>query len=190
MGIPRDKKILLFASRVCKEKSVDVVMDAFPAILEQYPECVLVITGEGPYESELKRKIKKNNLEDKVFLYGYLSRGDLYAFYKTADLFIFPSVSETQGIVVLEAQYFQTPVVGTAQNGVAMIMEGEKGGILAKEPIPEDIASLTLSLLKDPALYQQKAQEAYENTKGWDTAIFAKKMEQEMSALVTPAVPK
>ena len=177
LGIKKDKKILLFASRMCREKSVDIVVKAFPRILKNIPESILILSGDGPLKKKIRTQIKKINVDGKIILKGYLSRPDLYAHYKQADLFIFPSVSETQGLVVLESQMFGTPVVGVSQNGVQMIMENNRGGLLAKRRNPREIADLCISLLKNKSLYEQKSKEALENAQNWRTQKFTDIME-------------
>jgi len=180
LGLPKDRRILLFASRMTREKAVDIVVKAFPKILKAVPDTMLVLSGEGPYESEIRNMVKQFGIADRVVIKGYLSRADLYAHYKVADLFVFPSTSETQGLVVLEAQYYGTPVVGVAKNGVAMLMENNKGGLLAKERDADEVADLCIQLLTDKKLYDAKSKEATQNALDWRTEKFALLMEEEI----------
>lgn len=183
LGIDRKKKILLFASRMCKEKSVDIVIKAFPRILKEIPESVLILSGDGPQKREIKKAIKKMNIDGRIILKGYLTRPDLYAHYKAADLFIFPSISETQGLVVIEAQMFGLPVVGVAKNGVKMIIKQNKGGLLANTRDPEEIARLCIKMLKEKELYKNKKIEAIENAQKWKISGFADIMEKYFNEL-------
>jgi 1,2-diacylglycerol 3-alpha-glucosyltransferase len=180
LGLPKEKRIILFASRMCKEKSVDAAIKAFPLILKEVPEAFFMISGEGPMKEEVERLIKSLGIGDKTIMKGYQSRPDLYAHYKAADIFLFPSVSETQGLVVLEAQIFGTPVVGVAQNGVAMVMENDRGGFLAKDKDPKELAELCVRMLKDKTLYEKKRKEAEENAWDWRMEKFAGIMEDHL----------
>ncbi len=184
LGLPKDKRILLFASRMCVEKSADVVVKAFSIIASEEPDTMLVMTGDGPMTKDIIRLVKRLRLEDRVVVKGYLNRPDLYAHYEAAEIFVFPSVSETQGLVVLEAQAFETPVVGVGQMGVKMIMKNDVGGFLAKERNPKEIADLCLKLLRDKKLYARKSKEALANSRKWKTSEYAKLMEQELLALL------
>ncbi|MBN2533719.1 MAG: glycosyltransferase [Spirochaetales bacterium] len=184
LGISKEKRILLFASRMCQEKSADVVVKAFPHILKKIPDSVLILSGDGPVKKRIASQIKKLNVNGKIILKGYLSRPDLYSHYKQADLFIFPSISETQGLVVLEAQMFSTPVVGVSKNGVQMIMENNRGGLLAKKRSPKEIANLCINLLQDKKLYDRKSREAFENAQNWRTQKFTDIMESWFTKLV------
>jgi 1,2-diacylglycerol 3-alpha-glucosyltransferase len=184
LGIDKNKKIILFASRICREKSVEYVIKAFPYIQKEVPEAFLILSGDGPLVSEVKTMINQMNLNESVVLKGYLSRGDLYAHYKAADIFVFPSISETQGLVVLEAQMFGTPVVGVGKNGVQMIMEGNKGGLLAHSRNPEEIAELCISLLKDKKLHASKSKEALANAQNWKASTFVALMEENFLTVI------
>lgn len=184
LGIPKEKKILLFASRMCVEKSPDIVIKAFALVQKKLPDTILVMTGDGPMTQDVKRLVKKMGLEKSVTITGYLDRPDLYAYYEAADLFVFPSTSETQGLVVLEAQAFETPVIGVAKMGVEMLLKGDKGGLLAKDRDPEEIAGLCLKLLKDKKLYAKKSKEALANARKWRTSEYAKLMEKELIQLL------
>jgi 1,2-diacylglycerol 3-alpha-glucosyltransferase len=184
LHIPKDKKILLFASRMCEEKSVETVVEAFKIIGPRHPDTVLILTGDGPYKKKIRKIAEKSGLNDRITIKGYLSRPDLHAHYKACDIFLFPSVSETQGLVVLEAQYYGKPVVGIARMGVKMILEGNNGGLLAEEKDPREIADLTMRLLSDKDLYREKSRQAAENARKWRTADFARVMEAEIRKIV------
>jgi 1,2-diacylglycerol 3-alpha-glucosyltransferase len=184
LGFPKEKRIVLFASRMCIEKSVDVAVKAFAYIKKEVPEAQLLISGEGPMKDEVERLIDTLGIRNCTTVKGYQPRPDLYAYYKGADIFIFPSVSETQGLVVLEAQIFGTPVVGVAQNGVAMVMENDKGGFLAKDKDPKEMAALCVKLLKDKELYAKKRKEAEENAWDWRMEKFVSIMEGHLIRLV------
>ncbi|MBN1696935.1 MAG: glycosyltransferase [Spirochaetales bacterium] len=178
LDIDRKKRILLFASRICREKSVGYVVKAFPLIKKKIPDAILILSGDGPLVPEVTEMIKQMKMTDSIILKGYLSREDLYAYYKAADIFVFPSISETQGLVVLEAQAFGTPVVGVSQNGVQMIMEGNRGGLLASSRNHEEIAELCIALLSDRSLYEEKSREAADNAHSWRADKFVAVMEK------------
>lgn len=179
LGIPRDKRILLFASRMCREKSADVALETFALVARELPDTVFVMTGDGPFTGAIRRMVRKLGLEDRVIVKGYLPRPDLYAHYAASELFLFPSVSETQGLVVLEAQAFGKPVVGVGAMGVKMIVKDDVGGLLAEDRDPRRLADLCLSLLSDAKLYAEKSRQAEANTLEWKTSEYARLMEKE-----------
>jgi len=179
IGVPKDRKIILFASRMCREKSADVALEAFSLVAKEQGNAVFVMTGDGPFTKVIRKMVRRLGLEERVILKGYLPRPDLYAHYAASDVFLFPSVSETQGLVVLEAQAFGKPVVGVGKMGVKMILKDDVGGLLSEDLDAWKLADLCLKLLKDPVLYAEKSRQAEANALEWKTSEYAKLMERE-----------
>jgi 1,2-diacylglycerol 3-alpha-glucosyltransferase len=95
---------------------------------------LLVVAGEGPAEKTLRQLAITLKIEDNVKFIGYLDRNtELNACYKSADVFVFSSKSETQGLVLLEAMAQGTPVVAIAELGTASILEEGKGAMISTE---------------------------------------------------------
>lgn len=187
LGIPKDMRIVLFASRMCREKSADAALEAFALVAKELPDTVFVMTGDGPFTKPILRMVRKLGLEGRVIVKGYLPRPDLYAHYAASDIFLFPSVSETQGLVVLEAQAFGKPVVGVGKMGVKMIVKEDVGGLLSEDLDPRRLADLCLRLLRDPALYAEKSRQAEANALEWKTSQYARLMEKEFFEVLDKA---
>jgi len=105
-------------------------------------------------------------LADHVVFLGYVPRRELPAYYSMAELFIFPSITETQGLVTIEAMLCGTPVVGINEMGTAEVMKGEKGGLLSSNDVVE-YSEKVACLLKNQDLRTRKSQEAIERGKHW-----------------------
>jgi glycosyltransferase involved in cell wall biosynthesis len=121
-----DKFVFIHVGRLAAEKNVSVVLDAFRQARELLPRGAvhLLIAGTGPVEQELRR-----GAPDSVTFLGNLDRQrrlpDLYA---SADAFAFASVTETLGLVVLEAMASGLPVVAVAAGGVVdHLRDGQNG---------------------------------------------------------------
>jgi 1,2-diacylglycerol 3-alpha-glucosyltransferase len=129
LGILRDEKVLVFAGRLGKEKNIDFLMESFHNIKQQRENKIkLLLIGDGPYREELKEMSKKLKIENDVIFAGYIDRGDIAAYYKSADIFVFSSLTETQGLVVLEAMASGIPVVAIKASGVEdMVVDGISG---------------------------------------------------------------
>ncbi len=108
IGLPLNKKILLYVGRISVEKNIKLLIQTISKLSDDF---TLVICGSGPIEKEIKFKIKNKNLDKKVFLMGKISRDKIGNFYKAADYFCTPSNSETQGLVYWEALSFGLPIV-------------------------------------------------------------------------------
>ncbi len=136
-GIPLDRPMLLYVGRVAFEKNIDFLLEMTKLLAEKRPDVLLVVTGEGPAEVSLHKLAKTLEIEKNVQFIGYLDRNkELNACYESADIFVFASKSETQGLVLLEAMAQATPVVAIAELGTASILIEGKGALIA----PDDTA--------------------------------------------------
>lgn len=103
-SIPKDKKIILFLSRINLKKGLDLLLPAFKEIASQRNDCLLIMAGpDDGYLSETERFIKENNLHDKIKLVGMLTGNDKLAAFADANIFALPSHSEGFSIATLEA---------------------------------------------------------------------------------------
>jgi len=102
-------KIILMASRLTKEKYIDLAIEAMPIILTKMPKVGLIIVGSGPEEEILKSKADK--LRDNIVFEPWSD--DLPSYYKTADLFLNTSLYEGYGMTLVEAKTVGCPVVST-----------------------------------------------------------------------------
>ncbi len=97
----------------------------------------MIIAGDGPAVCSLKNLARELNLTDNTQFIGYLSRnGDLPDCYAAANIFVFASRTETQGLVLLEAMASGTCVVSTAVMGTKDVLRENQGALIAKETIP------------------------------------------------------
>jgi glycosyltransferase involved in cell wall biosynthesis len=162
----RDRRILLFAGRVAKEKNVGFLLKIAPKIFEKHPEAALLIVGDGPYLPEVRKECERLNLTDRCVFTGYLERKDLGLAYAMSDIFVFPSLTETQGLVTIEAMCAGIPVVAIGSMGAIMVMSGDKGGFIVQNDEAEFTARV-LDLLEDSELYRAKALEAKRYAQHW-----------------------
>ncbi len=106
---PQFDKIILMASRLTKEKNIDLAIEAMPAVLEKLPHIGLIIVGSGPEEKRLKAKSQR--LKANIIFEPWSE--DLPSYYKTTDLFLSTSWYEGYGMTLVEAQAAGCPVVST-----------------------------------------------------------------------------
>jgi glycosyltransferase involved in cell wall biosynthesis len=132
--IAQNRPMLLYVGRVAFEKNIDFLVRMTKLLIAETPDILLVITGEGPAEHNLQALVKTLGIEKNVQFIGYLDRNtELNACYKAADIFVFASKSETQGLVLLEAMAQATPVVAIAELGTASILVEGQGAMIAVE---------------------------------------------------------
>ncbi|CAM8374039.1 RfaG Glycosyltransferase [Candidatus Methylopumilus universalis] len=175
--IPLTQPMLLFVGRVAHEKNIGFLLEMHVKLIRNHPDALLVITGEGPAEESIKHSIDKLGISNKVRMIGYLDRShELIACYKAADIFVFASKSETQGLVLLEAMAQGTAVVAIAELGTKSILIEGEGVLIAKDDI-NDFADKVSVLLSDAPKRQMIGEKGrqYAQEK-WGAGVLAKKV--------------
>lgn len=146
-----NKPVLLYVSRASKEKNIDVFCN-----LSKYFNAELVFVGDGPYLQELKDKYT-----DVIFK-GKLVGEDLANEYVRADCFVFPSVKDTFGIVMIEAQCLGTPVAAWPVTGPLDVIERGVTGCM-------DV-NLSYAIAGAMKLDRKKCQKFAKNKYSWKSA--------------------
>lgn len=148
--IPLDRPMLLFVGRVAFEKNISFLLEMTKLLIAKHPDVLLVVTGQGPAEGSLHQLALELELEHNIKFIGYLDRNtELNACYQAADIFVFASKSETQGLVLLEAMAQGTPVVAIAELGTASILIEGMGALIAPDNV-EGFADRVHELLLHP----------------------------------------
>jgi len=185
-NIPMDRKMLLFVGRVAHEKNIGLLLEMMFHLLKLHPDAVLVVTGEGPALSSLREQCNRLKLKEHVRFLGYLDRKQaLHDCYRAADLFVFASRTETQGLVLLESMALGTPAVAVAEMGTRDILGPEKGCRIAPCN-PEGFASVVDTVLRDPELRNRLAQEAHDYARTWSADAMANRVSELYQSLVEP----
>ncbi len=127
--------LLIYVGRLSAEKQIERIKP----VLEALPHSRLALVGDGPYRQQLE-KIFENTATTFV---GYLSGEELASAYASGDAFLFPSSTETLGLVLLEAMAAGCPVVGANRGGIPDIITDGKNGCLF-EPDGEDQGAKSL----------------------------------------------
>jgi len=169
------KKLLLMAGRVVKEKNISFLLKILPDILKKNPDTMLVIVGGGPDMEYFKDEAKQNGVEASCVFTGYLDRSQLSLTYAISDIFVFPSLTDTQGLVTLEAMFSGIPVVAIGALGTLMVMGGDNGGFMVKDD-PAEFTDRVLQLLNNEELYRQKAKEARNHAQSWSLGEITKRL--------------
>lgn len=148
LGLPKEEKILLFVGRLGKEKNVISLLNSFKTVLSQKQNVNLVLVGNGPEEKFLKEYAKKQGINSRVYFTGLLPYEEVVLAYLSADIFVFPSLTETQGLVLAEALSAGLPIVARAAYGsLAMVENGVTGYLCNNE---EEFADKVIYFLQYP----------------------------------------
>ncbi len=176
-------RVLLFVGRLGREKNLPFLLQAFYLARQAVPELALVIAGGGPQEEQLRASCVTLGLAERVTFTGLLPRRQLIHCYAGADLFVFPSVTETQGLVIGEAKSAGLPVVAINATGSAeMVLHGEDG--LLTEESPERFAAAVIRLLQDRSLYERMSRRARHNAAALSAGAAAEKMIERYAELL------
>jgi glycosyltransferase involved in cell wall biosynthesis len=172
-GIAADRPLLLYVGRVAHEKNIEFLLHAFVALRRDRPDAMLALAGEGPAREHLQSMVAHLGLAPDVQFIGYLDRerglADCYA---AADVFVFSSRTETQGLVLLEALAQGRPVVSTAHLGTASILQAGCGARVAPEK-PDAFAQAIGDILDDPARAARLSAQARSYAQTWASNLMA-----------------
>jgi glycosyltransferase involved in cell wall biosynthesis len=148
-GIKGEDVVISFAGRLVREKGLDVFAAALDRMKARGVQCRTMIIGDGPERDWLAQR-----LPDAIFT-GFLTGDGLARAYASSDVFFFPSITETFGIVTLEAMATALPVVCADSTGSSSLVARGSTGFLAKPGDIEQFASCLAKLATDPELRAQ-----------------------------------
>ncbi len=153
------KRLLLYVGRLGNEKNIAFLLPVLKLIRVSVPDTALVLIGDGPYRKKILKEAELQGLGGLIHAPGYMDRKDLRLAYGSADVFVFPSKTETQGLTPIEAMMCGTPVVAIGEMGTRDVMQGDNGGFM----VPDDkqaFADAVIRLLSDRSLQAEKSAEA------------------------------
>ena len=174
--IPQERPMLLFVGRVAHEKNIDFLVQVVNQVRKEVADVLFVIAGEGPARAHLEQEVKRLALGQHVRFIGYLDRHtELNNCYRAADIFIFSSRTETQGLVLLEAMAQGVPLVSTAELGTRDVLQDGAGVWIAQEEL-SDFSGNVVKMLGHAQARSELGElgRAYANE--WSAAKQAKKM--------------
>ena len=165
-GLARQGPFLVTAARLERQKGLDILLDAMPAVKERFPDAELFILGDGPLNAELQQQAERLTLKGIHFL-GFQSNPWIYS--KNADLFILPSRYEGLPNALLEAMALGVSIV--ASDSVGGVGEMQQYGRISLVP-PENPSALAggiIAALQQPEKYRCMPQEAAERL--WEFGV-------------------
>jgi glycosyltransferase involved in cell wall biosynthesis/predicted metal-dependent phosphoesterase TrpH len=165
--LPQETVNVLYSGRITHEKGADLLADAFLLARERNPRLRLVLAGGGPEEERLRERVG-----DAATFLGWLDGTELARVYACADLFFFPSATDTFGQVILEAQASGLPVLAVAEGGPVSLIEDGVTGLLREADAPA-LADALLELASSPLLLERlsRAALAAVRQRTWERAL-------------------
>jgi len=173
--------IVLYGGRLVREKDLDDLVTMSGILRRRGESFRLVLVGDGPLREELERR-----LPDACFA-GHREGTELAAWYASADLFVFPSTTETFGNVVLEAMASGVPAVVVDRGGVTDIVEDGRTGRITPANRPDALANATQELLGDLPLRTSMGSAAHEAAAARSWSVINRALVGEYRSLVDQA---
>jgi glycosyltransferase involved in cell wall biosynthesis len=171
----KGKRVLLTVGRVGKEKNHEFLVNVMAQLKDRDPDAMWLVVGDGPYRQEIEAKLAAHGLTDRTVFTGYMAREQVKHAFALADVFMFASKTETQGLVTVESMSVGTPVVAIGEMGTRDVMNGDNGGYMMKEEVGP-FADRVHQLLNDEFLHVAKSAEARRYSRRWTSSAQAEKM--------------
>jgi glycosyltransferase involved in cell wall biosynthesis len=175
-GLSLDCPLVAYVGRVAHEKNIEFLVDVFAEMRKQVPQAMFVIAGEGPARESLRQLVARSGLSASVRFVGYLDRNTaLLDCYAAADVFVFASRTETQGLVLLEAMAQGTPVVSTAELGTKFVLKPGCGALVVPERKSE-FAAAVAKVLQDEVLRDELRARGRAYAQTWSSRVLAQRL--------------
>jgi glycosyltransferase involved in cell wall biosynthesis len=158
---------LLFVGHITARKGVDTLIEAFRILIVDYgiKNLILDLAGETnrdpAFFREIERYCEATGINDRVCFYGRLGREMLEELYSRADIFVFPSLWESFGMVLVEAMSYSLPIVATDVGAIPYLVKDGQNGFLVSINNPEKLAQAVKKLIDFPDLKSRFGESNY-----------------------------
>jgi len=146
---------VLFVGRLAAVKGLPMLLDAWAALADEFPDTTLKLVGDGPDRAMLERRVRDRGLADRVVFTGYQSQAQVGAHLAETDLFVMASFAEGVPVVLMEALAAGVPAVATRIAGVGELVEDGVSGLLVPPGDGASLAEAMRTLLSDASMRQR-----------------------------------
>ena len=167
--------LLITASRIVEEKNIKFLFKAFNEIRKKKNNIKFLVVGDGAIKKELEEMSRNLNLEKDIIFTGLVSRDEIVGLYQASDLFVFASLTETQGLVAVEAMAAGLPVVAIKASGIEDMVDDGEDGILTDSSINE-FSNSVLKIVNNEDLRKRLSAQAKINSEKFSIEPWIKKM--------------
>jgi glycosyltransferase involved in cell wall biosynthesis len=187
-GIPPTAPLLLYAGRLAKEKNLELLFSAFQRIAREAPKVWFLIAGGGPVEREAREMAQASGAGERIAFAGFVPPERMPLVYATSDLFLFSSLTDTQGLVLTEAKAAGVPAVAVNSCGPSVVVTDGLDGLLTAND-PDDFAAAVLRVLSNPDLHGRMREAALQEAQRFSitaTAAAYLNLYEELRAAAKP----
>ena len=171
----QDETILISVGRLASEKNWETLLQAFAKVYPEHPKLRLVLIGDGPARESLQALASELGIAEKVTFTGVIPFEEIPAYLKAANAFGFASVTETQGLVTIEAMAAGLPVVAVDGSGTRDIVEHGKQGLLVENDV-DALAKGINDLLSDSRQMKRFSHNALKKAKTFDVNLLSRQI--------------
>jgi 1,2-diacylglycerol 3-alpha-glucosyltransferase len=152
--IKANEKVLLYVGRLGKEKNIDFLIKVLMALKRNSLNFKLLIVGDGPAKKDLQTLSQAYGVKKDIIFTGYLSPREVIKANQAADLFVFASKTDTQGLVILEAAASGLPIVAIKDDAFFNILKNKVNGFVVKQNVAE-FKQKVVKILTNKKLYNR-----------------------------------
>ncbi|MBW4691349.1 MAG: glycosyltransferase family 4 protein [Lyngbya sp. HA4199-MV5] len=148
-----ERPIFLFVGHVIPRKGLSVLLQACATLQARgYTNYTLLVVGDGSQQDELEAFCQEHGLSDRIQWIGRVSYDKIGSYFKSADVFVFPTMEDTWGVVTLEAMLLGKPILCSKGAGTSeLVVHGENGYVFLPDD-PHELAGLMQKFLENPQL--------------------------------------
>lgn len=171
----QDETVLISVGRLAAEKNWETLLQAFAKVYPDHSNLRLVLIGDGPARESLQTLAAELGIAERVTFIGSVPFEEVAAYLKAADAFSFASVTETQGLVTIEAMAASLPVVAVDGSGTRDIVEDGKEGFLVEND-SNALAKGIHELLSNPHQLKHFSHNALKKARTFDVNQLSKQL--------------
>ncbi len=152
-AIGDDETLLFMVSRLTSEKNVEFVFESLKNILKK-ENAKFIVVSDGYLKPKLQEFCQQEGIGEKVIFCGEVEREEIKNYYASADIFVYSSKSETQGMIITEAMYMGLPIVALNATGINSLVLNNGNGFLVSEK-EDEFEEAVLKLISDKDLQKK-----------------------------------
>ncbi|MCK4781606.1 glycosyltransferase [Candidatus Parcubacteria bacterium] len=176
LGLPLEKKLLLFVGRIGKEKNPDFLVKMIKQLSRKRKDTILIMVGDGFYLKKLKTLVKNLGIDEFVKFIGRVAHQKISEYYQSSDVFVFSSSTETQGLVILEAMACELPIVVLEDQAFEGIVIDKKNGFIIKNKSISVFSDKINQILDNPLIYKKFSVSSQKIASGFSEKAQAQKL--------------
>ena len=181
--IEENDVVFITASRITKEKNIRFLVKSFFEIKKSLAGIKFFIIGDGAAKKNLEKITKNLNLERDIIFTGFVHKDRMPDFYQASDIFLFSSLTETQGLVIAEAMASGLLTVAIRSSGVEDMINNGKDGFLTSNSVKE-FSETILKIVKDKELIRKISNRARISSKKFSITLWTDKMIKLYQSLI------